>query len=205
MSTWYHYHHNTTIIHQWLPTPTHMWDTTLLVTFQWPRLKTTDYIQPNIAENYRYLLKNNASTREQLAPHRQLQPVPPEHSPQQQRHQPRPPQQALLPSDYIYHLLLTYTCSIVQAAMDYYIAPVSSTMGGTTAILPMKDKLHVLAINICPHTLIKSGLMAFYEHDSANYIEMATTVIEHFRWLHSPPAHYLRRDVTTPLSLRCWL
>ena len=43
------------------------------------------------------------------------------------------------------------------SAMDYYIAFVSSTMGGTMATLPLKDRLHVLATNIYHHILIERG------------------------------------------------
>ena len=42
---------------------TNVWDTTFLATVQWPRLEATDYIEPDISENHRYLLESNASTR----------------------------------------------------------------------------------------------------------------------------------------------
>ena len=45
----------------------------------------------------------------------------------------------------------------LQSAMGHYIALVSFTMGGTTATLPLKDKLHVLTINIYPRIFLKRG------------------------------------------------
>ena len=60
----------------------------------------------------------------------------------------------------------------VQSAMDYYTARARSAMGGTTATLLLKDKRHLLAINIYPRILIKRGLMAYYERDGAYYREI---------------------------------